>query len=79
MGKRIKEVEESELWIEKKIGKEFYKDGKPFVKVKWKQANEEVNLGSIANPDKKITRFQYRMKDSGLNALNNIFKSFRGE
>jgi len=58
--RKWKEDKESELLIRVIRERFIGEDGKQYIKVEWIKAEEPINLGSIAKPNKDIIEIQYR-------------------
>jgi hypothetical protein len=58
-GSKIKEIEDSELWVKIKVREFEDRDGVKMMETKWVKADEEVSLGSMTKPNEKILEFKY--------------------
>jgi len=74
--KKIKEIEDSELLVLKKVEEYMGEDGKIHIKGQWSKCNGELNLGSSEKPNKEILNFKYKV--GGKNPLGDIFGGLFG-
>ena len=71
------DVVESKPLVLKAIGEFIGQDGKLRVKTKWFLCDEELNLGSSAEPNKEILAIKYESPQS--NPMNDLFGGFFGK
>jgi hypothetical protein len=73
---KIKENEDSELWIKVIEGNIIGTDGNTYSKTRWIKADKKINLGSFKDPIKNIVEFKYNIPSDNKNMPNfsNIFK-----
>ena len=71
---KIKDIENSELFIRVKTEEYVNQDGRIFIKSEWVKSNGEVSLGSMAKPNKKVLEIKYNVPDD-----KPLFKRLMGE
>ena len=72
------DVEESNLLVLKAIGEFIGQDGKLHVKTKWFLCDEELNLGSSAEPNKEILAIKYETPPPP-NPMSDLFGGLFGK
>lgn len=58
-GKKYLEIKDSKLFIGKATGSYIGDDGKNYTKVKFFLCEKEINIGSLAKPNKEILLLKY--------------------
>ena len=58
-GRKYLEIEESKLLVGKEAGKYIGRDRKIYAKIKFFLCESEVNIGSVAKPNKEIVLIKY--------------------
>ena len=75
-GRKYLEIEESRLLARKIIGTYVGEDGETYMRVKWFLCDDEVNIGSVAKPNKEIVSLKYESPQE--NPLSDILGGLFG-
>ena len=75
-GKKYLEIEDSKLIAGKIIGSRIGEDGRTYTKIKWFLCEGEVNIGSLANPNKEIVSLRYESPQE--NPISDLLGSLFG-
>lgn len=71
--KKFKENPNSQLSVKFKMGEGVDQFGRTFIETKWFKATKEVNLGSMAKPNKEILAFKYNVPNENESFLSKMF------
>ena len=75
-GRKYLEIGDSKLFVGKPIGSYIGTDGKTYTKVKFFLCENEINIGSLAKPNKEILLLRYETPQE--NPLSDLLGGFFG-
>lgn len=75
--RKIKEIENSELWIQRRVREFIDNQGRRMIEFRWELADKEIDLGSLKKPNKNILGFKYEFPQDRPKPLFGTF--FGGE
>lgn len=78
-GKKVKFIDDGELHICMEQGRYIDENGKMFIKVKWFKTDQEVDLGSMKEPNKEILKVRYMPPKKEGGNLPDMFKGLFGK
>jgi len=77
--RKIKNIDDSELYVRKIISEEIDKEGNKKIQTEWVKATKPINLGSVNNPNKNIKEFKFVVpeEEPKEDFFGDIFKNFK--